>query len=99
VSSGLGPEGEALVTFRAPASVRDGCPVELSFNEWQEFDPLPEYVDDVSGFGLCSPSGNLIEEPVELLGLPVHFPNHPAFGPTSAVGVPIPASPLAICNG
>jgi hypothetical protein len=99
VSSGLGPEGETLVTFRAPACVRDGCPVEFSFDEWQESDPLPSYIDDVSGFGLSSPSGNLVEEPVEILDLPVHFPNHPAFGPTSVVGVPIPASPLAICNG
>jgi hypothetical protein len=51
---------------------------------------------DFSGFGLGSPIGNLVEEPVEILDLPVHFPNHPAFGPISPVGVPIQASPLTI---
>ncbi len=48
VSSDLGPEGDVLVTFRAPASVRDGCSIELSFDEWQASDPLPDYIDDVS---------------------------------------------------
>ncbi len=33
---------------------------------------------------------------MEILDLPVHFPNHPAFGPISSVGVPIRASPLTI---
>ncbi len=35
----------------------------------------------------------MVEEPDERLDLPVHFPDHPAFGPVSSVGVPIPASP------
>ncbi len=87
--SGLAPEGDVLVTFRAPFCVRDGCPADLSFAEWQPNDPLPEFNDDISGFGLGSPSGNLIEEPEEHPDRPVHFPDHPAFGPTSSVGVPI----------
>jgi hypothetical protein len=74
--------------------VRDGCPVELSFDEWQSTDPLPEFIDDVTGFGLHSPSGKLVDEPEDHPLRPVHFPDHPAFGPVSAVGVPIPISPL-----
>jgi hypothetical protein len=89
----MGPEGDTLVTLRAPPSVRDGCPSDLSFDGWEPLDPLPEYNDDVTGYGLGSPSGNLVEEPDERLDLPVHFPDHPAFGPISSVGVPIPASP------
>ncbi len=93
VQLGLTPEGDVLVTQRSPLSVRDGCPTELSFDAWKSSDPLPPYNDDVSGFGLGSPNGNLFDEPVERLDLPVHFPNHPAFGPTSAVGVPIQVLP------
>jgi hypothetical protein len=84
VHSGLAPEGDVLVTFRSPFSVRDGCPAELSFAEWQPNDPLPEFNDDIYGFGLGSPPGNLTEAPEEHPGRPVHFPDHPAFGPTSS---------------
>jgi hypothetical protein len=93
VHSGMAPAGDTLVTQRSSQSVRDGCPSDLSFDGWEPLDPLPDYNDDVTGFGLGSPSGNLVEEPDERLDLPVHFPDHPAFGPVSSVSVPIPASP------
>jgi hypothetical protein len=94
VHASLAPEGEVLVTFRAPFCVCDGCPAELSFDEWQPTDPLPEFNDDITGFGVGSPSCNLVDEPEDHPIRPVHFPDHPAFGPVSYVGVPIPVSPL-----
>ncbi len=97
--AGLAPEGEVLVTFRAPFCVRDDCPAELSFDEWQPTDPLPEFNDDITGFGLGSPSGNLVDEPEDHPLRPVHFPDHPAFGPVSYVGVPFPVSPLGAESG
>ncbi len=97
--AGLAPEGEVLVTLRAPFCVRNGCPAELSFDEWQPTDPLPDFNDDVTGFGLGSPSGNLVDEPEDHPIFPVHFPDHPAFGPVFYVGVPIPVSPLGADSG
>ncbi len=92
-ASGLEANGEALTTFRSPASLRDGSPPELSFGNWSDSDPLPNFEDDVTGFSLGPPSGPLVHEPREIPELPVHIPNHPGFGP-SAVVVPIPASSM-----
>jgi hypothetical protein len=87
-------DGDVLLTFRSPASLRDGCPPELSFGEWTESDPLPPHDDDVEGFNLASPPGSLVQEPQDIQGLPYHVPNHPGF-PPSAVCVPIPSCPSA----
>jgi hypothetical protein len=54
-------------------------------------DPLPDFVDDVTGFTLGAPHGSLVNEPQAIPELPVHIPAHPAFPPSSVV-VPIPAS-------
>ncbi len=93
--SGLDVQGDALVTFRSPVSLRDGSPLELSFGDWCDSDALPDYEDDVTGFSLGSPSGPLVHEPREIPELPVHVPNHPGF-PPSVVSVPIPASSALI---
>jgi hypothetical protein len=90
VASGLGSDGDSLVAFRSPPSMRVGSPSEYSFEDWCPSDPLPEYDDDVRGFTLASPSGNLVEDPVSIPDLPVHVPNHPAFGEPSGVAVPLP---------
>jgi hypothetical protein len=59
---------------------------------------LPDFVDDVTGFDLVAPSGNLVQEPTEIPELPVHVPNYPGF-PLSVVSVPIPASALIPFKG
>ena len=92
-ASGLAAEGDALVTFRSPVSLREGSDPELSFGNWVESDLLPAYEDDVTGFSLGSPSGPLVHEPQEIPDLPVHIPDHPSF-PPSVVVVPIPASSM-----
>jgi hypothetical protein len=89
--SGMDVQGEALVTFRSPTSLRDGSPPEFSFGNWSDADSLPDYEDDVTGFSLGAPSGPLVHAPREIPELPVHIPNHPSF-PLSSVLVPIPAS-------
>jgi hypothetical protein len=96
-ASGLAVEGEALVTFRSPATLRDGSDPELSFGTWAESDLLPDYEDDVTGFSLGSPPGPLVHQPQEIPELPVHVPDHPSF-PPSAVEVPIPASSMLRVN-
>jgi hypothetical protein len=55
VASSLDSEGDALVAFRSPASMRDGSPSQFSFADWGSSDPLPDYEDDVSGFTLSAP--------------------------------------------
>ncbi len=89
--SGLEPEGETLITFRSPASLRNGSSPELSFGDWAESDSLPAFEDDVTGFSLGAPPEPLVHEPREISDLPVQVPDHPGFSP-SAIVVPIPAS-------
>jgi hypothetical protein len=54
-ASGMSPDGEILVGFRCPTSLREGCLSELSFGDWMETDGLPEHDDDVLGFNLSPP--------------------------------------------
>ncbi len=79
------------MTFRSPISLRDGSPQEFSFGTWTDSDELPHFEDDVTGFNLAAPPGNLVCEPTEIPELPVHVPDHPGV-PLSVVSVPIPAS-------
>jgi hypothetical protein len=90
-ASNLDANGDVLLTFRSPISLRIESPPELSFGDWSSSDSLPDFEDDVAGFDLGEPRGRLVHEPQEIPELPVHVPDHPAF-PTSAVTVPIPAS-------
>ena len=63
-ASGMNASGEELVTFRSPTSLRDGSPQEFSFGTWAESDPLPDFEDDVTGFTLAAPPGNLVHAPI-----------------------------------
>jgi hypothetical protein len=92
VASGLDSDGDALVAFRSPLSMRDGFPSEFSFADWDSSDPLPAYDDDVSGFTLANPPGSLVEDPISIPELPAHIPHHSSFGAASGVAIPIPAS-------
>ncbi len=94
VASGLGPDGDTLTVFRSPTSVLHGCPPELSFGNWCAPDSLPEYDDEVSGFGLSPPYEGLVDVPEALEGVPVHNPSHTSFPPSSVL-VPISSAPSA----
>ncbi len=90
IASGLTPDGNPLVVLRSPLIVRNDSPTDYSFADWRPSDPLPTYDDDVTGFTLTSPQGNLLENPVLIPELPVHVPHHSSFGESSKVFVPIP---------
>ncbi len=59
------------------------------FAAWKDNDPLPSYLDEITGFGLSSPSDDTMHE-VEKKpeDWPSNLPSHPSFGPPSVVTVP-----------
>jgi hypothetical protein len=90
-ASGLSVEGDALLAFRSPLSMRESSPLQYSVQDWDTTDPLPEFEDDVSGFTLASPPGNFVVSPMLMMpDLPVHIPHDPSFGELSGVTVPLP---------
>jgi hypothetical protein len=97
-ASGFHVEGDALVTYRSPPSVRGDVPDELSFHDWCTIDPLPDFSDEISGFELTPPaqlpdvSSAAKVDPY----FPIQFPDHPSFGGVSTVPVPIRSMPDAL---
>jgi hypothetical protein len=88
---GLIPEGEILLTYRAP-QVPDGSTTEdMSFNQWGDNDPLPPYNDHVTGYAFESPPDETaMTTPERPKDWPSQCPSHPSFGPPSVVRVPRP---------
>jgi hypothetical protein len=97
-ASGFHVEGDALVTYRSPPSVRDDVPDELSFHDWSTLDPPPDFSDEISGFELTPPAQLREVSPAVMVDsfLPVQFSDHPSFGVGSAVPVPIRSMPDAL---
>jgi hypothetical protein len=89
---GMNPDGERLVTYRSPGIMRDG-PQAVSFQDWSEADPLPNFDDDVSGFELfspgCFPEAVTTSRPEDH---PRHSPDRHEFEP-SFVRIPAPTVP------
>jgi hypothetical protein len=93
-AAGLNPDGEPIVPFRSPPSMRGEGDSNYSFENWSVDDPLPQYDDHVSGVELSQPFsiGTLPSVPQIISGhREYHFPFHPAFGSASVVKVHIPA--------
>jgi hypothetical protein len=89
-SVGMNPDGEPLIPMRSPLGIREGGDPELSFEAWQESDPLPEYVDHVRGSRLIHPRDRkLVQDNPEVIDgrVPDHRPFHPSFGAKSVVVV------------
>jgi hypothetical protein len=93
VGTGLGPDGDKLLVFRSPLSVREGCEDDLSFGTWETTDALPVHDDDITTFGIDAPYHDLLDIPVACEGVPVDVPCHPSF-PLSGVVVPIRSGPI-----
>jgi hypothetical protein len=93
--TGLGPDGDKLLVFRSPPSMRENCEQDLSFGHWDVTDDLPPHDDDVTPFGLNQPYAELLEDPVDVLNAPVDVPQNPNF-PLSSVVVPIRSRPQVI---
>jgi hypothetical protein len=92
---GLISDGEELVVYKPRSSIStdEGTrgPMDdevLDFVTWTDVDPLPSYLDEVTGHQLVSPQDDTMEEVGQKPdNLPVHYPSHPSFGSTSAVPV------------
>jgi hypothetical protein len=55
---------------------------EAEFAKWKDDDPLPSYLDDITGHELVSPSDDtLCELEEKLADWPTYFPSNPSFGP------------------
>jgi hypothetical protein len=97
---GLIPDGEGLVVYRPRSGVSGEDKIKESVSEeddvfttWMENDPLPPYLDDITGHQLISPPDDTmhdIGQKSEMLN--VRYPSHPLFGPESVVPVSQPAS-------
>jgi hypothetical protein len=92
-AAGLNPDGEPLIPFRSPPSMRGAGASSYSFENWSINDPLPQYEDHVSGVPLSQPSSVVtVPSPSQILSdnSGFHFPFHPAFGSESVVKVRLP---------
>ena len=84
--NGLGLEGDVIIPYRSPSSIQLVDDPILSFQDWKDNDPLPEFQDHVSGYPLSRP----VVERVETTPTPTDddafvYPDNPAFGPPSVV--------------
>jgi hypothetical protein len=81
-------DGDVIIPYRSPLSVRNGGDEDLSFKDWDEEQPLPSYQDHVTGYGLAQPrSLRPRSDPKPDESQYVH-PSHSSFGPPSMVKVP-----------
>ena len=87
--NGFGIEGDGIIPYRAPLSIREREETSLSFAGWDVDQPLPEYQDHITGHQLGAPL--LSQTGYEKSGHRIsHYvsPDNPSFGPPSTVKVP-----------
>ena len=84
--SGIGIEGDSIVPYRAPLSIRENEKASLSFADWNVDQPLPDYQDHITGQDLSASQ----QDSVGTVNQISHYvyPSHPSFGPPSTVKVP-----------
>ena len=87
---GMNLDGDKIIPYRAPASIREGGDEELSFRNWDESAPLPDFQDHVTGHQLINPPMRKTEStaPYPEDGAYIH-PDNQFFGPPSVVKVPL----------
>ncbi len=87
--NGLGIEGDVIVPYRAPQSMRESEDTSLSFEGWNVDQPLPDYQDHVTGHNLVALSVSQEAFPESARQVSHYIqPNNPKFGPPSTVKVP-----------
>jgi hypothetical protein len=86
---GMAVDGDSIVAYRSPNSIRKSEDEALSFCEWDVGQPLPDYQDHVTGDKLLAPPFSKSDSGA-FKGSFSHFihPNNPKFGPPSVVKVP-----------
>ena len=85
---GLAVDGDVIIPYRSPMSVRDGGEAELSFGDWDERHAIPEYQDHVTGYNLSQPDSlGRTHRTSKPEGKSYVHPNNPNFGPPSVVKV------------
>jgi hypothetical protein len=85
---GLHVDGDQIIPYRSPLSVRDGGDERLSFQDWDDHQPLPHYQDHITGFNLSQPCVQKERDVPNLEDTLYVYPNNPNFGPPSVVKVP-----------
>jgi hypothetical protein len=92
-TEGLCVDGEMIIPYWSPESVRTGSMEELSFKDWDIQQPIPEYQDHISGHHLQQPDHPMFPtDESKPLGYPTVQPNDSRFGPPSVVKVPYQAA-------
>jgi hypothetical protein len=87
--NGLGVEGDVIVPYRAPQSMRESEDASLSFAGWNVDQPLPHYQDHVTGHNLMAPSVSQDGSPKSARQVSRYIqPNNPNCGPPSTIKVP-----------
>jgi hypothetical protein len=97
-NEGLSVEGDVILPYRSPVSVRHGCQEDLSFQDWEDHQPLPQYQDHVTGFRLKRPKGTRKKGEPRPAEHPYVLPNDPRFGPPSVVRVPFQTTPSGLSH-
>jgi hypothetical protein len=85
---GMTIEGDVIIPYRSPVSMREGCQADLSFTDWEESHPLPQYQDHITGFRLAPPTKSREASSPKPTDHPFVKPNDSRFGPPSVVKVP-----------
>ncbi len=84
--NGLGIEGDVIIPYRSPSSIQVADDPMLSFHDWNDNDPLPEFQDHVSGYTLNRHvEGQVETTPPYPDDAAFVYPDNPAFGPPSVV--------------
>lgn len=94
----LSIDGDVIIPYRSPEAVRGGSDLDLSFRDWSEQQPLPQYQDHVTGFNLSQPRMTRKTTAPKPTDYPYVQPNNPSFGPPSVVKVPYQPLPAPLFN-
>jgi hypothetical protein len=87
-NEGLSIDGDAIIPYRSPDSVRVGGDAGLSFNDWNTNQPLPDFQDHITGYNLLKPNETVPDLAATIPPISIR-PNDSRFGPPSAVNVPV----------
>jgi hypothetical protein len=85
---GLSSDGATIIPYRSPDSVRAGGDTDLSFNDWDINQPLPDFQDHITGYNLQKPYEAVPDLAATTAPTSVR-PNDSRFGPPSVVNVPV----------